>query len=124
MRLEFQQCKYIGDVPEHPSYEIALYYKNPFKDMLDEYIKQGDLYIYKKYPEVKIDKATFEAEEFNCAIILFKWDKEHYKVEFVDDKPCILLDTKDWIRLQDMITLHYHNLNTPLNPKDEEDLNA
>lgn len=75
----------------------------------------------KEHPEFTVDKEIFEAEELSFTIVLFKYDNNKYKVEFVGDKPC-LLSTELWIKLQDIIKLYYHSLNNPYDPKDEEDL--
>ena len=38
--LAFKQCTYLGNIPEHPHYEIVKYQNNPYYQKESDFIKE------------------------------------------------------------------------------------
>lgn len=98
---EFKVATYLGDIPEHPDYEIVHWCRNIYYYHKDDYIELEDYFTPKDRSlkgRVKYDKSLFEKEEFCYSVVFFTYDNGKYILS------SIRADEPDYID-KDIITL-------------------
>ena len=80
--LAFKQCTYLGNIPEHPHYEIVKYQNNPYYQKESDFIKDGDFYRpnNETYHYVSIHKDCFKSPESCYTIATFREDDGGYYI--------------------------------------------
>lgn len=118
--LEFRKASYLlpeDEWPENPAYDIIYWYPNCYYKRENEFIKDGDWYLYPDNPYSRVHKDCFKNEQSCFSIAFFNIDSEGtYELRFVGDRPLnITLEERDifW----KLIKYGYEKLNS----KDEED---
>ena len=89
--LELRRASYLlpkEEYPEHPSYHIDYWYPNCYYGKENEYIKDGDWYIYPDNSYCRVHKDCFKNPQSCFAIASFDYDKEgFYELHFIGDRP-------------------------------------
>ena len=89
--LELRRASYLlpeEEYPEHPSYHIDYWYPNGYYGKENEYIKDGDWYIYPDNSYCRVHKDCFKNPQSCFAIASFDYDKEgFYELHFIGDRP-------------------------------------
>lgn len=100
--LEFGPASYLlpkEEWPEHPSYNIDLFYPNPYYGRDEEFPESPldpNFRTDPKYFNFKIHKSSFKHKECCFAIASFDWDKEgYYELHFICDRPIEYLLTPE-----------------------------
>ena len=116
--LEFRKSTYLGDEPEHPSYDIVLWYPNDYYGKEDKYIKEGDWYRDPQF-NFRIYKDCFKHPECCMTIACFKPDSEgFYEVQFIEDRP---LDKEvNWKEFYKLLNYGNQKLNYQSKHDDDE----
>lgn len=102
--LEFKQCSYIGDPPEHIGYEICLWQPNPYYGRESEFVKDGKYYRPNtdNYSFISIHESCFKYPETNIQIASWYWNdnEEVYDFEFCGNRPVeYLVNWEDFEKL-------------------------
>lgn len=87
--LEFRPSSYLGEAPEHSSWEIVMWEPNRYYGNEDQYEKDGDYYLDPKYSFHRIHRSCFKNPEYCFTIASFNYDKneDFYTVQFCGDRP-------------------------------------
>lgn len=86
--LEFGTATYIMETPKDPDYEICRWVPNQYYGREKNFIKDGDYYIYPKFPNCRVHKDCFKYPETRYTIAFFrKREDEDYEFEFLGDRP-------------------------------------
>ena len=88
--LEFGPSTYICKPPEHPSWEIKMWYPNFYYGKKDQYKYDGDgMYINPECPYHRIHESCFKHSESCYTLGSFRWDdhEQFYEFQFCGDRP-------------------------------------
>ena len=92
--LSFNPCGYLGDKPEKYSWAIDYWYPNPYYNKENDFIKEGDHYLYPDPPKCRVHKSCFKNKECRYTIATFDYDshEDFYELHFCMDRPLSLND--------------------------------
>lgn len=98
--LEFRKATYLGEEPNHPTYQILMWQPNKYYGHDDDYPESEtdpDFRIYPDYPQCRIHKSCFKHPETCFAIAGFEYDSHEpcYELRFVGSRPVECLDTPE-----------------------------
>lgn len=88
--LEIRQATYLLPTPlENPAYHIDYWYPNGYYGRENEFIKEGDWYVYPDNHHSRVHKDCFKYPQSCMAIASFTYNKRegYYEFEFVGDRP-------------------------------------
>lgn len=88
--LEFSPSTYICKPPEHPSWEIKMWYPNFYYGKKDQYEYVGDgMYADPEYHNHRIHESCFKGKECCYTLGSFRWDDHEgiYEFQFCGDRP-------------------------------------
>lgn len=89
--LEFRKATYLCESPEHPAYDIIMWYPNCYYGKESEYIydERNDCYCPPEYPHCYISKSCFKHPESCMTIASFEYDKneDFYEFHFCGNRP-------------------------------------
>lgn len=88
--LEIRQATYLLPTPpENPAYHIDYWYPNGYYGRENEFIKEGDWYVYPDNHHSRVHKDCFKYPQSCFAIASFTYNKRegYYEFEFIGDRP-------------------------------------
>ena len=112
--LSFSQATYLlpkNEWTENPSYHINYHYPNAYYGKENEFIKEGDWYLYPDNQHCRVHKDCFKNPQSCMAIASFDCDKErYYELSFVGDRP-LSINEKEREIFWELVEYGYKQLN-------------
>lgn len=120
--LAFMHASYLCEAPEHPSWDIVMYYPNSYYGRDNEYPEDpndSNFRIYPDIPHCRVHKSCFKHKECNFVIAEFNYDSHEsfYEVRFISDRPIEYLNT---VELRETFAELLRYGNEQLNNRKEE----
>lgn len=112
--LEFRQCSYLWDPPEHISWEICKWEPNNYYQREKDFILDGEFYHPKSdnYQFVSIHKDCFKYPETSYSIVHWVYNNSDdcYELKFIGDRP-LNLSAEEWSNFKQLLEYGFKQLN-------------
>lgn len=113
--LEFAPATYLlpeEKWPKNPAWHINYYYANIYYGREDEFIKDGQWYLYPDNHHCRVHRDCFKHKQSCMAIGSFEYDKSEgvYEFSFVGDRP-LSLNENERKTFWELIEYGYKQLN-------------